>query len=283
MKANGGKSATVTREEIAEYIITDKSPIVIQTVERAIRERVVDQTARKEGIAVTPAEVQARYSEVLTSVRQNYNLKNMTDQQVITTLGFRPEPARRQLRFVIQLEKLVQKDLETKLGHKVDTGDFLVASHVLVRVNEPDQTKEAQAFADAKAKVEAYRAEIEDGKITFADAAKKYSDDQSKFNGGNLGVFMRGQMVKEFEDAAFALESGKVSQPVKTQYGYHLIKVDRLGKETTAPERKTALDNRIRTMMQAHLQHLMQRASIENKVAPQQAALPGPGAPLPGQ
>jgi parvulin-like peptidyl-prolyl isomerase len=278
MKAAGGKPVTISRAEILDFLIADKSPIVLQTLEQAIRERVVEQHAKKTGIVVTNAEVKSRYSEALNMLRSNYNLKNMTDSQVISTLGFRPDPALRQIKFVIQLEKIVQKDLESKIGHKLDTGDFVDASHILVRVDEPDQAKQAQAFAEAKAKIEGYRAEILEGKIDFAAAAAKYSDDQSnKTQGGSLGVFVRGQMVKEFDDAVFGLEAGKVSEPVKTQYGFHLIKLNKLGKDTTDAQRKAALDSRFRPMLQPQLQHLMQRAAIDNKLAPKQAALPQPG------
>ncbi|MDS0526199.1 peptidylprolyl isomerase [Clostridium sp. SHJSY1] len=70
------------------------------------------------------------------------------------------------------------------------------------------------------------KSEIEEGKMTFEDAAKEYSTCPSKEQEGNLGSFGRGMMVPEFEDAAFAAEIGKVTQPVKTQFGYHLILVE---------------------------------------------------------
>lgn len=65
-----------------------------------------------------------------------------------------------------------------------------------------------------------------DGGLAFADAAAKYSTCPSKERGGDLGTFEKGRMVPEFEAVAFTQEIGVVSEPVKTQFGYHLILVD---------------------------------------------------------
>lgn len=65
---------------------------------------------------------------------------------------------------------------------------------------------------------------IENGE-SFESLAQEYSKCMSREKGGNLGFFKRGQMVKPFEDAAFSLPVGVVSDPVKTEYGWHLIKV----------------------------------------------------------
>ena len=83
------------------------------------------------------------------------------------------------------------------------------ASHILVESRSEAEKLIAQLKGGAK----------------FADLAKKCSKCPSGANGGDLGYFKRGQMVKPFEDAAFALNKGEVSGPVQTQFGYHVILV----------------------------------------------------------
>lgn len=85
------------------------------------------------------------------------------------------------------------------------------ASHILV---EDEQTAN-----DIKSRL--------DNGEDFASLAKEYSKDTaSAQNGGDLGAFAKGQMVKEFEDAAFSMKEGEISAPVKSQFGYHIIKVN---------------------------------------------------------
>lgn len=104
------------------------------------------------------------------------------------------------------------------------------ARHILIRSGVPASTQPgAKPVTDeeAKAKVEAIRKRIVEGKEDFAKVAKAESDDKhSGEEGGELGTFGHGMMVPEFEQAAFALKPGEISQPVKTQFGYHLIQVE---------------------------------------------------------
>ncbi len=100
------------------------------------------------------------------------------------------------------------------------------ASHIVLRceLDAPAADKEK-----AKQKIAAIKQEIDSGKITFADAANKYSEDpgnKSSPSGGDLGFFIRrGQFNEQFTAAAFALKKGVVSDPVETPFGYHLILV----------------------------------------------------------
>ncbi|MBQ7450609.1 peptidylprolyl isomerase [bacterium] len=100
--------------------------------------------------------------------------------------------------------------------------DAAVSQNMSMKRNE---VKASHILVNSEAQALRLKADIEEGKITFEEAAKKYSQCPSGQNGGDLGFFGRGMMVKEFEDAAFSLPLGKVSNPVKTQFGYHLIKV----------------------------------------------------------
>lgn len=84
---------------------------------------------------------------------------------------------------------------------------------------------------EKEALAESIKADILGGKITFEDAASNYSICPSKENGGELGYFKNGMMAEEFDKAAFSLPINKLSEPVKTQFGYHILIVT----DKTAP------------------------------------------------
>ena len=94
------------------------------------------------------------------------------------------------------------------------------ASHILININNEDKD-------DAINRINDLRREIVSGNITFENAAIKYSDDKSAIdNMGELGYFTAFMMVYDFESAAYSTQIGEISQPIKTKYGYHLIKVN---------------------------------------------------------
>ncbi|MBC7958889.1 MAG: peptidylprolyl isomerase [Vallitaleaceae bacterium] len=129
------------------------------------------------------------------------------------------EDAKRGLlqRYAIQrlLKDVTATDEEISAYYEKNKSQFLSseqvrARHILVALEEEGHK---------------IKGEIEGG-LDFSEAASKYSTCPSKERGGDLGVFSKGRMVPEFEDVAFALEIGELSELVKTQFGYHLIMVD---------------------------------------------------------
>ena len=106
------------------------------------------------------------------------------------------------------------------------------ANHILININDENND-------EALNKINDIRREIINGNISFEDAAVKYSDDKSaKENKGNLGYFTAFMMVYDFETAAYTTDINDISKPVKTKYGYHIIKVNERRK--AVGERKVA-------------------------------------------
>lgn len=103
------------------------------------------------------------------------------------------------------------KKFYDKNPDKFDSGETFDASHILV---------------DSEEKANEILGEIKSGKVSFEDAAKEYSSCPSGKEGGALGEFGHGQMVPEFENACAAMEEGALSEPVKTQFGWHIIRLN---------------------------------------------------------
>ena len=124
-------------------------------------------------------------------------------------------------------------------------GETVNASHILV---------------DSEEKAAEILAAINAGEISFEDAARDNSSCPSSAQGGNLGDFGRGQMVPEFDTACFEMEEGEVRGPVKTQFGYHLI---RLNKKNPA---EALSYNDVRAQLYEQLTREKQQAAYQSKI-----------------
>ena len=103
--------------------------------------------------------------------------------------------------------------------------DTVKASHILLKtIDDNGNELSDKKKKEAKKKAEEALKKVKSGE-DFAQVAKEYSEDSTASNGGELGTFGKGQMVSEFENAAFSMKPGEISDIIKTQYGYHIIKV----------------------------------------------------------
>ena len=102
------------------------------------------------------------------------------------------------------------------------------------KFNKPESASAKHILVDSEELANDILNKINNNEMTFEAAASAHSTCPSKDAGGDLGTFTRGQMVPEFEEAAFTLELNTVSEPVKTQFGYHLVKTESKNEATVA-------------------------------------------------
>ena len=240
-----------------------------------IEEEILFQESQAKKIEVDTKAV----DEAFNNIKKGFPTEEEFDK-VLTTNNL----TQARLKQRISRDNAIRKLIDTQIADKIQitdqegqsfykdhpdyfkTPEQVKASHILVKLdkdaNESDQTK-------AQTEIKDIQKQLKDGKV-FSDLAKEFSDCPSKEKGGDLGFFGHGQMVKPFEDAAFALKVGETSDIVKTQFGYHLIKVTE-----KKPESKVSYDDSKEKIMNhlkrekvekdtgAYIEKLKQNAKIE--------------------
>ena len=145
--------------------------------------------------------------------------------------------------FKEQLKKAKESLLASYALEKVINGVRITDKEIEDYYNEnqdkfvsPATVNASHILVDSEEKAKEIYEKIEKGEMSFEDAAKEYSSCPSKDNGGSLGDFGKGQMVPEFDAAVFAMEVGEVTkEPVQTQFGYHLIRLNSKNEGSTMP------------------------------------------------
>jgi parvulin-like peptidyl-prolyl isomerase len=202
----------VDEKELARLLSEQGSSL--PAYQRRMRDQVAAQLKEETLEEVVVGQIDVTDAQLIEFIEQNKT------RYINDILGYmQPTTAELQAYFEANREKYATPEVK--------------ARHILVSV---DQNASEEQVAQAQKKIEEIKKQLNAG-ADFAELAKQYSDDKSNSeNGGDLGWFGKGVMVKEFEDAAFALDIGKVSAPVRTRFGFHLIKVE---------------DKRVRTFEQA--------------------------------
>lgn len=201
-----------------------------KVLDSLIGREVLRQEAQKVGIKVNDAEVDTRVASLKNRFPSEKDFADTLAKMSLTEPELKAQFAQEMgISKLIDQEvgsKVTVTDEETKTFFDANpdlfkTPEMVRASHILVMV---DQKATDAEKAKAKEKITGIQKRVQAGE-DFAGLAKQFSDCKSSTSGGDLDFFQRGQMVGPFEDAAFKLNPGEVSDIVETQFGYHLIKV----------------------------------------------------------
>lgn len=192
-----------TKQEGVDFTEVDK-----QVYEQLIQDKLVKEQALINKVKVDDSEVDLTVLDLAD--------KNGGMEQVVKVLddlyGLKVDEFKQMIKTQLLRDKLNDKVISR-----------VTASHILIRV-ETGATAEVKEAA--RVKIDGIKKEIEAG-LPFADAAKKYSEDTGSAElGGSLDPFAKGEMVDEFSDAAFSTPVGQISEPIFTDYGWHIIKVE---------------------------------------------------------
>ncbi|MGG0889246.1 peptidylprolyl isomerase [Cytobacillus horneckiae] len=211
------KAATVNGEKISKSELDDalSSQYGSTVLDTLISDEIIRQEMKKENIKVSDKEI----AEEMEAYMDTFGGED-TFNEVLKNSGVDVSIIEKNIMTYLASKKILEpkieitdEEIQTYFDENKDSFDKeeeVEASHILV-----DDEKTAKEVVK---KIE----QDED----FAELAKEYSTDTAtKDNGGELVFFAKGDMVKEFEEKAFGMENGDISEPVKTEYGYHIIKV----------------------------------------------------------
>ncbi len=214
----------------------EQAAMIRQQMEGRLVDRFVNQTvliaaADKDGITIEDGEVDKTIEEIKGTLPPNVTMEEIMEQR-----GMKMDEFRKNIASDLRIRTLIEKqtdgitnvtDEAAATFYAENKAQFTMpesvqARHILVKFEKDadDETKAAK-----KAEIEAYRKQIMDGTNDFATVAGEHSDCPSGQKGGDLGTFGRGQMVPEFETAAFEQEIDAIGPVIETQFGYHIIQV----------------------------------------------------------
>ncbi|MGG1631045.1 foldase protein PrsA [Rossellomorea sp. NRS-1567] len=251
-------SKSISKEDLYTTLVDQYGEAALDTL---IAEKIVELEGDKEDISVKDSEI----DEELESMKDSYGGEEAFNEALASS-GASLDSVKENIRSFLMTEKLLKdrisiSDDQIKEYFEANKDSFaqeeqVEASHILV-----DDEKSAQEV----------KKKLDDGG-NFAELAKEYSTDTSNAeSGGELGFFAKGEMVTEFDEKAFAMKKGEISEPVKTEFGYHIIKVTdkKDAKEAVLADHKEEIkdilfDQALQTEYGTWLQEKKEDYKIEN-------------------
>ena len=247
------------------------------TLQNLITTTLVDQEAKKANITVTDADITQEIADLTTQFGGEDALNSALQQSSMTL-----DDLKKQMPLQVEIRKLVEP--------KVTVTDDDISKYYdenKASFTQEEEVRASHILVETKEEADAIVKQLKDG-ADFATLAKeKSADTGSKDKGGDLDFFKRADMVAEFSDAAFNLKVGETSGAVKTDYGYHIIKVtDRKeAHEYTLAEKKeeikkTLTAQKVSEMSSTWLADLTKNAKITNTLTdvPDASATPAESA-----
>jgi peptidyl-prolyl cis-trans isomerase SurA len=206
----------------------------MRVLEAMMNDKLVLAQAELDSIVVAPEEITRRLDDQVARLTRYYGSEERLEQTVGMSISQMKREYRDDIRKRIMIEMIQQRELgEIDITHREVTEFFRSYGDSLPPVPEQVELRQIVMFprvteafrTAAREKAQAILDSIRDG-ADFAEMALRHSDDPgSARNGGSLGLARRGVFVKQFEEAAFALEPDEVSDLVETQFGFHIIKL----------------------------------------------------------
>ncbi len=251
-----------------------------QIIQKVVDRELIDRAIQDADIEVTDEQLDERLDEIKAEFAEaNAQVEGQmgTIDDVVAKMGISKEEFRETVRESLAIEQLlVERGMEypsdEELAEFYDENQQaferpaqIHARHILIRAEEGDEA----ASEEAKKRAQELREKATAEGADFAEIAKEHSEGPSAKVGGDLGWFEGGRMAPDFEDAAFGLEKGEVSEPVRTQFGWHIIqKVDeREAGLVPFEEVKPQLQNKMRSeRVQEALESLVDELRQETEV-----------------
>lgn len=203
----------ITKTELYDYLVEQGGE---QALDALISEKIVDSEIEKQNIQVSNEEIDENLAEMQEYYGGEEELNN-----AIASYGYTLDDIKDNIEINLQLEKILEPYIEIS---DEDINAYFEENKE--SLNEVEQVKASHILVETKVLADEVITKLNAGG-DFAELAKEYSIDTSNSgNGGDLGYFARGRMVPEFEEVAFSTDIGKTSDPVESEFGFHIIKVE---------------------------------------------------------